>query len=52
MNGITLHKGDLPAGLDLGNEVAVDTEAMGLDPYRDQLCVVQLSSGDGSAHVV
>ena len=52
MNGITLHKGDLPADLDLGREVAVDTEAMGLDPYRDQLCVVQLSSGDGKAHVV
>ena len=52
MNGITLHKGDLPAGIDLGSEVAVDTEAMGLDPYRDQLCVVQLSSGDGTAHVV
>ena len=52
MNGITLHKGDLPAGLDLGSEVAVDTEAMGLDPYRDQLCVVQLSAGDGTAHVV
>ena len=52
MNGITLHKGDLPSGLDLGREVAVDTEAMGLDPHRDQLCVVQLSSGDGTAHVV
>ena len=52
MNGITLHKGDLPSGFDLGREVAVDTEAMGLDPHRDQLCVVQLSSGDGTAHVV
>jgi ribonuclease D len=48
----TLHKGDLPAGLDLGPVVAVDTEAMGLNPHRDDLCVVQLSSGDGSAHVV
>lgn len=52
MNGITLHKGDLPSDLDLGAVVAVDTEAMGLDPHRDQLCVVQLSSGDGTAHVV
>lgn len=52
MNGITLHKTDLPDGLDLGRVVAIDTEAMGLDPFRDQLCVVQLSSGDGSAHVV
>lgn len=52
MNKISLHKGDLPAGLDLGAVVAVDTEAMGLNPVRDALCVVQLSSGDGSAHVV
>lgn len=52
MNNITLHKGDLPAGLDLGNMIAVDTEAMGLNPSRDALCVVQLSSGDGAAHVV
>ena len=52
MNGITLHKGDLPADLDLGKIVAVDTEAMGLNPHRDALCVVQLSSGDGTAHVV
>ena len=49
---ITLHKGDLPDGLDLGPVVAVDTEAMGLNPYRDKLCVVQLSSGDGTAHLV
>lgn len=52
MNNITLHKGDLPPGLDLGPIVAIDTEAMGLNPVRDALCVVQLSSGDGSAHVV
>lgn len=52
MNGITLHKGDLPAGFSLGPVVAVDTEAMGLNPHRDSLCVVQLSSGDGTAHVV
>lgn len=52
MNGITLHKGDLPGGLDLGPVVAVDTEAMGLNPHRDALCVVQLSAGDGTAHVV
>lgn len=48
----TLHKGDLPAGLDLGPSVAVDSETMGLNPHRDRLCVVQLSSGDGNAHVV
>jgi len=49
---IKLHHGDLPAGLDLGPAVAVDTETMGLNPHRDRLCLVQLSSGDGSAHLV
>lgn len=48
----TLHKGDLPADLDLGDIIAVDTETMGLDPRRDRLCLVQLSSGDGTAHLV
>ena len=52
MTRITLHKGDLPHDLDLGPLIAVDTEAMGLNYHRDQLCVVQLSSGDGAAHVV
>jgi ribonuclease D len=47
-----LHDGDLPADLDLGPSVAVDSEAMGLRIGRDPLCVVQLSSGDGDAHVV
>lgn len=49
---VSLHKGDLPEGLDLGPLVAVDTETMGLNPYRDRLCVVQLSAGDGNAHLV
>ena len=49
---VTLHKGDLPDGLDFGASVAVDTETMGLNPERDQLCVVQLSAGDGNAHIV
>ena len=49
---IKLHHGDLPAGLDLGPVVAVDTETMGLNPHRDRLCLVQLSSGDGNAHLV
>lgn len=52
MNQITLHKGDLPEGLDLGPVVAVDTEAMGLNPVRDNLTLVQVSSGDGTAHLV
>jgi ribonuclease D len=49
---IRLYRHDLPAGLDLGRVVAVDTETMGLDARRDRLCLVQLSSGDGSAHLV
>ena len=49
---ITLHHGDLPAGLDLGKIVAIDTETMGLNPHRDRLCLVQLSAGDGTAHLV
>jgi len=49
---IRLHKHDLPADLDLGATVAVDTETMGLDPRRDRLCLVQLSAGDGNAHCV
>jgi ribonuclease D len=49
---IHLHRHDLPDGLDLGPVVAVDTETMGLNPHRDRLCLVQLSSGDGSAHLV
>ena len=49
---IEIHQGDLPEGLDLGPVVAIDTETMGLSPWRDRLCVVQLSSGDGNAHLV
>ena len=47
-----LYQGDLPDGLDLGNIVAIDCETMGLNPHRDRLCVVQLSGGDGNAHLV
>jgi ribonuclease D len=49
---ITLHKGDLPDRLDFGAAVAVDSETMGLRAARDRLCVVQLSSGDGTAHLI
>jgi ribonuclease D len=49
---IKLHKNDLPAGLDLGPVVAIDSETLGLNPFRDRLCLVQLSSGDGTAHAV
>lgn len=49
---IYLHKGDLPASVTFENTVAVDTETLGLKPLRDRLCVVQLSAGDGDAHLV
>lgn len=49
---IHYHKGDLPKGLDFGKRIAVDTETRGLNPHRDPLCVVQLSAGDGDAHIV
>lgn len=49
---ITLHQGDIPASLSFGSAVAVDTEAMGLNNLRDRLCLVQLSAGDGNAHLV
>jgi ribonuclease D len=49
---INLHQEDLPEGVELGPVVAVDTEAMGLNPHRDRLCLVQLSAGDGECHLV
>jgi ribonuclease D len=49
---IKLHKGDLPAGLSFGRSVAIDTETLGLKPYRDRLCLVQLSAGNNEAHLV
>lgn len=49
---IYYHKGDLPDGLELGPLIAIDTETQGLSLVRDQLCVVQISSGDGHAHIV
>jgi ribonuclease D len=49
---IHLYQNDLPYDLDLGPSVAIDCETMGLNPHRDRLCVVQLSSGDGNAHIV
>ena len=48
----TLYQGDLPDGLDLGPVVAIDCETMGLHPHRDRLCVIQMSGGDGNAHLV
>lgn len=49
---IHFHEGDLPDELSFGKSVAVDSETMGLNPHRDRLCVVQLSAGDGDAHLV
>ena len=49
---IHLHKGDLPVGVSFEHAVAVDTETLGLNIHRDRLCLVQLSAGDGSAHLV
>ncbi len=49
---IKLHKGDLAAGVAFGASVAIDTETLGLNPLRDRLCLVQLSAGDGTAHLV
>lgn len=47
-----LYKNDLPDGLDLGPIVAIDCETMGLNPHRDRLCLIQMSSGDGNCHLV
>ena len=49
---IDLYRGDLPSALNLGPVVAIDSETMGLKPQRDRLCLIQLSSGDGNAHLV
>ena len=49
---IKLHKGDLPVGVTFTGSVAVDTETLGLNPHRDRLCLVQLSAGDNTAHLV
>ena len=48
----TVYKRDLPDGLDLGPVVAIDCETMGLNPIRDRLCLIQMSNGDGNAHMV
>jgi ribonuclease D len=49
---IHLYKNDLPDGLTLGPIVAIDCETMGLHPHRDRLCLIQMSDGDGNAHLV
>ena len=49
---IHLHINDLPPGLAFGDSVAIDSEAMGLQPHRDRLCVLQMSRGDGDCHLV
>ena len=49
---VSFYRGDLPSSLDLGHTIAIDSETMGLKPQRDRLCLIQLSSGDGNAHLV
>lgn len=49
---IRMHKNDLPDGYEPGSSVAIDTETMGLNPHRDRLCLVQISTGDGTADLV
>jgi ribonuclease D len=49
---VRLHRGDLPDAFDAGAAIAIDTETLGLNPHRDRLCVVQVSTGDGTADVV
>ncbi|HRW30666.1 MAG TPA: hypothetical protein P5227_11755, partial [Emcibacteraceae bacterium] len=49
---ITFHKGDLDENVNFSGSVAIDTETMGLNPNRDRLCLVQLSAGDGNAHII
>lgn len=49
---IHLHQGDLPADIEFGSSIAIDTETMGLHLHRDRLCLVQMSAGDGTAHLV
>ncbi len=49
---ITLHKNDLPENLKFKNAIAIDTETLGLKPNRDKLCLVQISDGGGTAHIV
>ena len=52
MTNIILHQDDLPPNLVFKGSVAIDTETLGLKPHRDRLCLVQLSAGDGKAHLV
>ena len=47
-----LHHDDIPSEINFGNIIAIDTETMGLNLQRDRLCLIQLSSGDGNAHLV
>ena len=52
LSNVELYKGDLPQGRFGGRAIAIDTETLGLNPYRDRLCLVQLSEGDGRAALV
>lgn len=47
-----LYKNDLPDDLTFSDSVAIDCETMGLNLIRDRLCIIQISGGDGNAHLV
>ena len=47
-----LYQDDIPSNVEFGNTIAIDTETMGLNLQRDRLCLIQLSNGDGNAHLV
>ena len=49
---IKLHQDDIPDSLNLGNSIAIDTETMGLNPKRDRLCLIQISSGNNTCHLI
>ena len=49
---IEFHQNDLPSNINLGLNIAIDTETMGLNPLRDKLCLVQISSGNGICHLI
>ena len=47
-----LHEGDIPQSVKIGNSIAIDSETMGLNPHRDRLCLVQLSTGNKTCHII
>lgn len=52
MGSITLFKNDIPSNFSIKGDLAIDTETMGLNYFRDRLCVIQFSNGNGDAYLV